>query len=195
MRLASRWTSRKVPLVFASWGWTRSWTCISTASESPLIRTCTCRWRWTLAVGCAALDELLAKGTVTVDAAGNSRQDAVYRSPDCHGCPLSQACRSEKAKRARSVSRDMHEDCRERMAAKMAREDSQAVYRKRLHTAETPFAVLKQLMDLRQLLLRGLENVKTEWLWACTAFNVAKLVRETARLRAKFAALAAEGAG
>jgi transposase len=130
-----------------------------------------------------------------VNAAGERIYFRVYRSPDCHGCPLNQACRSEKAKRARSVSRDVHEDRRERMAAKMAREDSQAVYRKRLHTAETPFAVLKQLMNLRQFLLRGLENVKTEWLWACTAFNVAKLVRETARLRAKFAALAAEGAG
>jgi transposase len=130
-----------------------------------------------------------------VNAAGERIYFRVYRSQDCQGCPLEEACRSEKAKRGRSVSRDVHEDRRERMAAKMAREDSQAVYRKRLHTAETPFAVLKHVMHLRQFLLRGLENAKTEWLWACTAFNLIKLVRQTARLRAKFENLAAEGVG
>lgn len=130
-----------------------------------------------------------------VNAAGERIYFRVYRSQDCQGCPLGPACRSEKAKRARSVSRDVHETRREQMAAKMAREDSQAVYRKRLHTAETPFALLKQVMNLRQFLLRGLEKVKTEWRWACTAFNLAKLVRHTARLRAEFAKLAAEAVG
>ena len=31
-----------------------------------------------------------------------------------------------------------------------------------------------------------LENVKTEWLWTCTAFNLKKLTREVVRLRAHF---------
>jgi transposase len=126
-----------------------------------------------------------------VNAAGERIYFRVYRSPDCQGCALGPACRSEKAKKARSISRDVYEARREQMAAKMAQEDSQAIYRKRLHTAETPFAVLKQVMNLRQFLLRGLENVKTEWRWVCTAFNLVKLVRHTARLRAKFAELAA----
>lgn len=129
----------------------------------------------------------------SVNAAGDRIYFRVYRCQDCNGCPLAPACRSEKAKKGRSVSRDVHENRRERMATKMAREDSRAIYRKRLHTAETPFAVLKHVMNLRQFLLRGLENVKTEWLWACTAFNMAKLVRETARLRAEFDRLATEG--
>lgn len=130
-----------------------------------------------------------------VNAAGGRVYARVYRSPDCDGCPLASACRSEKARRARSISRDVHEGRREQMAAKMARDEARAVYRKRLHTAETPFAVLKQVMNLRQFLRRGLENVKTEWLWACTAFNLAKLVRQTARLRAQFEKLAAEPVG
>jgi hypothetical protein len=50
-------------------------------------------------------------------------------------------------------------------------------------------------MDIRQFLLRGLEKVKTEWLWACTAFNLGKLAREIGRLRAEFSRLAAEEAG
>lgn len=35
----------------------------------------------------------------------------------------------------------------------------------------------------RPFLLRGMEKVKTEWLWAATAFNLAKIVRAIGRLR------------
>ena len=59
-----------------------------------------------------------------------------------------------------------------------------------MHIAETPFAILKGVMGLRQFLLRGLEKVRTEWLWACTAYNLKKLAQEKALLRA---AAAAEG--
>ena len=131
----------------------------------------------------------------SINAVGDRGYFRVYRSDTCEGCPLASACRSEKAKKGRSVSRDAHEERRERMAAKMAREDAKAVYRNRLHMAETPFAILKQVMNLRQFLLRGLEAVKTEWLWASTAYNLRKLVRHTARLRAQFEKLAAEAVG
>lgn len=130
-----------------------------------------------------------------VNAGGERVYFRVYRCGQCEGCPLASACRLEGAGRARSVSRDAYEEHRERMAAKMARHESRAIYRKRLHTAETPFAVLKHVMGLRQFLLRGLAKVKTEWLWSCSAFNLAKLVREIARLRAKFEQLATESAG
>jgi transposase len=119
----------------------------------------------------------------------------VYRSDHCGGCALAPECRSEKAKRGRSVSRDFYEKRRQQMAAKMAREESKAIYRKRLHTAETPFGIIKRVMNVRQFLLRGLQKVKTEWLWACTAFNLAKLVRAVVRLRAEFSKLVAEPAG
>lgn len=130
-----------------------------------------------------------------VNAAGERIYLRVYRCGQCEGCTLASACRLESAGRARSVSRDAYEEHRQRMAAKMAREESRAIYRKRLHTAETPFAILKQVMHLRQFLLRGLAKVKMEWLWTCSAFNMAKLVRETARLRAKFEQLAADAEG
>ena len=65
------------------------------------------------------------------------------------------------------------------------------LYRQRPRIAETPFAILKSVMGLRQFLLRGLEKVQTEWLWAVTAFNLMKLVRALGALRAERAALAA----
>jgi hypothetical protein len=124
-----------------------------------------------------------------VPSSGERNYFRVYRSTSCEGCPLAAACRMEKAQRGRSISRDVHEKRREQMAAKMAGDEAKAIYRKRLHTAETPFGIIKHLMHLRQFLLRGLANVKTEWLWTCTAFNFAKLVREVGRLRAKFSKL------
>ena len=111
------------------------------------------------------------------------------------GCQWSSDCQSERAKRGRSISRDEHAERREQFAEKMSRVESQEAYKRRFHAAETPFAVLKQIMKLRQFLLRGLENVKTEWLWACTAHNLRKLIREIGRLRAEFHHLATNGEG
>jgi transposase len=130
-----------------------------------------------------------------VDAEGTRTYFNVYRGEDCVDCAWSSDCRMEKAKRGRSVSRDEHAKLREQFAQKMSQPESQKIYRKRFHAAETPFGILKRVMNLRQFLHRGLEKVKTEWLWACTAFNLAKLVRETARLRADFSKLIAQGAG
>lgn len=108
----------------------------------------------------------------------------VYRCQACVGCPLAAACLSPDSKHGRTITRDEFEDARERLAARMATAAAREVYNQRPRIAETTFGILKSVMGLRQFLLRGLDKVKTEWLWACTSFNVAKLVRETARLRA-----------
>jgi transposase len=120
------------------------------------------------------------------DRLGGRVKSRVYRCHDHQGCPLAKDCLAKTAKHGRTVSRDEYQEDRERLAAKMSSDEAQGVYRRRLHIAETPFAVIKHIMNLRQFLLRGLENVKTEWLWACTAFNLKKLAREIARLRAHF---------
>jgi transposase len=118
------------------------------------------------------------------------RQRRIYRSADCSGCPLAAACLSPKGKRGRTVSRDQYEPVRERTAARMADPVARQRYNQRPRIAETPFGILKSVMGLRQFLLRGLEKVKTEWRWAATAFNIVKLVRAIARLRAQFADIA-----
>jgi len=117
----------------------------------------------------------------------------VYRCEDCAGCPLAQACLSTRSKGSRTITRDPYEAVRERTAARMAGERAQTLYRQRPRIAETPFAILKSVMGLRQFLLRGLDKVKTEWRWAATAFNIAKIVRAIVKLRAESAVLAARG--
>ena len=65
----------------------------------------------------------------------------------------------------------------------MKTEAGQEAYAKRAHLAETPNGYIKQVIGLRQFMLRGLDKVRTEWLWACTAFNVRKLVIVIGKLR------------
>ncbi len=109
----------------------------------------------------------------------------LYRCVDCSGCLLATDCLGKKA-RTRTVSRDQHEPLREAQAARMASERGRRIYGRRAWIAETPFAFIKTWMGLRQFLLRGLAKVRTEWLWACTAFNLRKLIGEIAKLRARF---------
>jgi hypothetical protein len=45
------------------------------------------------------------------------------------------------------------------------------------------------VLGLRQFLHRGIEKVRMEWTWACTALNLGKLVRAIQRMRSEFAAL------
>jgi len=108
----------------------------------------------------------------------------VYRCVDCAGYPLAGACLDPKAKRGRSIRRDEHEPLREKMAAKMRTPEGKAIYNPRMHVAETPFAIIKNILGVRRFLLRGLEKVRTEWLWVCTAYNIRKLLAYRARLRA-----------
>jgi transposase len=119
----------------------------------------------------------------------------VYRCANCENCPLSAACRSPKAVRGRQINRDEYEPLREEMAARMQTAEGRVAYAHRMHGAETPFAHIKQVLGVRQFLLRGLENVRTEWRWVCTAFNLQKLLSEMAALRAQLSQGTARAVG
>ncbi len=67
-----------------------------------------------------------------------------------------------------------------------------AVYERRMHGAETPFAHIKGAMGVRQFLLQGLKNVRTEWRWMCTTYNLKKLLASLGALRARIARWIAE---
>ena len=74
---------------------------------------------------------------------------------------------------------------RERMHAKLQTEEGKETYHRRMHVGETPFAVIKGILGVRGFLLRGLETVRTEWRWVCTACNLRKLIATLAALRAE----------
>lgn len=122
---------------------------------------------------------------------GQRVQRRIYRCEACAGCPLAEKCISPKSKQGRTITRDEFEETRERTAARMNTPRAQEIYNQRPRIAETPFGILKAVFRLRQFLLCGLEKVRTEWRWAATSFNIMKIVRNVARLRAEFATLAA----
>ena len=111
----------------------------------------------------------------------------LYQCGRCVGCPLYEQCVSSK-KGKRTIARDEYEVYREAMERRLGSQRGREVYRHRHWIAETPFAVLKERMGLRQFLLRGLGKVKIEWLWACTAFNLAKLAAKVAATPSALAA-------
>ena len=60
--------------------------------------------------------------------------------------------------------------------ARLSSEQGKEIYRRRLWLCETPFAVLKARMGIRQFLMRGLRKVTDEFLWAVTAYDLKKIV-------------------
>jgi transposase len=107
----------------------------------------------------------------------------IYACKDCAGCPLAAVCLDPKAKRGRTISRDGHEPARARMHAKMRTEAGKRIYNQRMHIGETPFAIIKEILEVRRFLLRGIEKVRMEWCWVCTAFNLKKLIAAVATMR------------
>jgi len=115
--------------------------------------------------------------------AGDASVYRVYQCHSCEGCGLASDCLTGKNKR-RSVSHDQHEAVRRTVALRLKTESGKKTYARRAHLAETPNGFIKDVLGLRQFLLRGLDKVRTEWLWACTAFNIRKLMIAMGKLRA-----------
>ena len=134
--------------------------------------------------GCPSGRRLAYESTMRQERAGGEAVYRIYACEGCAGCPLSGECLSKQAKR-RSVARDQHEGRREAMRARLTSPEGRAVYRRRAPLVEGTIGVMKAVLGMRQFLLRGIQNVKTEWFWACTAFNLRKL---TCALRARTAA-------
>ena len=58
-----------------------------------------------------------------------------------------------------------------------ATEPAQAAYSRRKQLPEPVFGILKEQQAARHFLLRGLENVRSEWSLLATAFNLRTLAR------------------
>ena len=111
-----------------------------------------------------------------------------YLCQSCNECPLAGECLIGNSKQ-RCITHDEFEESRQVMLKRLKTTTGKEIYGHRKWICETPFALIKAYMKFRQFLVRGLEKVKTEWLWVCTSFNLSKLVREIARMRAKFNAM------
>lgn len=134
---------------------------------------------------CPLGQEMPYRETKKYDGPQGQKASRIYACRNCSGCPLAPECLDPKAKRGRTVTRDGYEPARERMHAKLQTEEGQRSYHRRMHIGETPFAIIKSIFEVRRFLLRGLEKVRTEWRWVCTAYNLKKLTAALAALRAE----------
>lgn len=116
----------------------------------------------------------------------NATARRIYVSQECHGCPLGSRCRKNpESKKGREIADDIYEAARRRHRQRMCSEQAKQAYLRRAHPGETPFAAIKAAFDMRRFLLRGIEGVNLEWLWASTAFNLKKLLTIWAAVRAQ----------
>ena len=65
---------------------------------------------------------------------------------------------------------------RKAMKARLQTEQARAKYRRRKCTVEPVFGIIKSVLGFRRFLLRGIENVKAEWLLVTLAYNCKRLV-------------------
>jgi transposase len=119
---------------------------------------------------------------------GSDPKVRYYKCGHCDACDLARACVTEKS-RYRRLARDQYQDVREKAIGRMQSPEGQEKHTRRMWLVEGVFGSIKAWIGLRQFLCRGLDKIRTEWLWACTAFNLAKLVRVVSRIRGKTAAI------
>jgi hypothetical protein len=108
--------------------------------------------------------------------ASNGADSDSYTCPGKTDCPLANECVKGKAGH-RKITRDSHQHLRDKVGRRTAGEAGMKIYKKRAPAVEGVFGVIKHAMGVRRFLLRGLEKVRTEWTWVCTAFNLKKLLR------------------
>lgn len=101
-----------------------------------------------------------------------------YRSEAavCEACPLRAKCLHANGTQ-RTLTHDQYEEHRRALRERMTAETSAAQMTRRQSEGERPFAVVKQQMGIRQLLLRGHENVKKEWRWMTSSSNTQVMIR------------------
>ncbi len=63
----------------------------------------------------------------------------------------------------------------EQMRHRLKTSAGKALYKLRQQTVEPVFGIIKSVLGFRQFLLRGVENVSTEWTLVCLAYNVRRL--------------------
>lgn len=94
----------------------------------------------------------------------------------CRSCPAFGKC-TKNGVYGRRVEIRPYDGLLRRHREWMATQEAKTAYSKRKELPEPTFGILKEQMGMRRFLLRGIANVKAEWLTAVTAFNLRTLWR------------------
>lgn len=98
----------------------------------------------------------------------------VYECLECADCPAKRECTRSKYNRRLYIGPELLE-LKQEASDHLLSPRGQEMRSKRPIEVEAVFGRLKQDWGFRRFLLRGLENVKTEWGILCIAHNIAKV--------------------
>jgi len=102
----------------------------------------------------------------------NGQRVTVYRNAQaCRQCPIRQQCTRGPMRR---IERQPDENIAEQMHARVAANPE--VQRRRKALVEHPFGIMKQALNFRQFLTRGIGNVRTEFSLVVLAYNLRRVV-------------------
>ena len=95
----------------------------------------------------------------------------------CRECAHWGVCTTSK--RGRAIIRLKEEELREKLVARYASEEGQAIYKKRKEKAEPPFGHVKRNLGAGAFLLRGLAGVRAEWALLASCFDITRMITLT----------------
>jgi transposase len=95
----------------------------------------------------------------------------------CRECAHWGVCTTSK--RGRAVIRLKEEELREKLEARYASEEGQAIYKKRKEKVELPFGYVKRNLNAGAFLLRGLAGVRAEWALLASCFDITRMITLT----------------
>lgn len=108
---------------------------------------------------------------------GKKINNSTYRRYICKNkdCTSRQLC--TRSKRGRTVDRISHEHLYTKMREKMGTDHAKEIYRKRQAIIEPIFSIIKGPLNFDKFYTRGIDQVRSEWMLACCAFNILKIWR------------------
>ncbi len=105
---------------------------------------------------------------------GYESKRKIYRCDDCSACPVREQCCKGKGNRQITIGAEL-EKYRQVASDRLESEKGRRYRSKRPVEVEAVFGRLKQNWGFRRFILRGIENVSTEWGILSVAHNIAKV--------------------
>ena len=99
----------------------------------------------------------------------------VYKCAECQNCKSRKECITRESCKNRQIQIYENDLYKERMREKLNTRTGREKIRRRKAIVEPVFAQIKYIMGFNRFLLRGIDNVKTEFSLMCTAYNIKKL--------------------
>jgi transposase len=115
---------------------------------------------------------------------GNLSREYRALPANCRNCSAFKTC-TKNGKYGRRIEIGAHDSLLRKHRELMATEEAKTIYKRRKELVEPTFGILKEQMGMRRFLLRGLSNVKAEFITLATAFNLRTLWRLWRKKKAK----------